>query len=244
MKARSALQALALAVLPAAAWAGPPFDTDDPDPTDPGHWEIYLANTIDGLGTSHEGEAAFEANYGAAPNLQLSAELPYNYVRDRDDGRAHGIGDLGLSVKYRLFNDEASGVSIAAFPAVSIPTGANSVSEHHVVTTLPLWAQVRRGKWAVFGGGGYVIHPGSGNRDYWTAGIAALAQASDRLAIGGEVTREGPVELGERATTGLGIGIIYRIKAPFSLLMRGGPTFVDGGGAARYHLYAALGLNF
>ena len=23
------------------AWAGPPFVTDDPEPTDLGHWEIY-----------------------------------------------------------------------------------------------------------------------------------------------------------------------------------------------------------
>ncbi|HTX51339.1 MAG TPA: hypothetical protein VME40_18335 [Caulobacteraceae bacterium] len=27
--------------LPAAAVAGPPYVTDDAEPTDPGHWEIY-----------------------------------------------------------------------------------------------------------------------------------------------------------------------------------------------------------
>lgn len=26
---------------PATAWAGPPFLTDDPEPTETGHWEIY-----------------------------------------------------------------------------------------------------------------------------------------------------------------------------------------------------------
>ena len=43
MLSRWHLLALAFAALlaPAAAWAGPPFMTDDPEPTETGHWEIY-----------------------------------------------------------------------------------------------------------------------------------------------------------------------------------------------------------
>jgi len=37
--------ALVLAALPLdVAYAGPPFATDDPEPTDCGHLEIYLSN--------------------------------------------------------------------------------------------------------------------------------------------------------------------------------------------------------
>ena len=64
--------------LPAAA--GPPFITDDPEPVDLGHWEVYAfsdgaidRNDASGLGP------AIEVNYGAAPNLQLHviADLAY-----------------------------------------------------------------------------------------------------------------------------------------------------------------------
>ena len=55
--------ALCAAVLaaPATAWAGPPFLTDDPEPTDTGHWEIY-APAVDaaGTGSAYEGSVGVE----------------------------------------------------------------------------------------------------------------------------------------------------------------------------------------
>jgi hypothetical protein len=36
---------LAFMSLTSAVWAGPPFETDDPEPPEPGHWEIYLGAT-------------------------------------------------------------------------------------------------------------------------------------------------------------------------------------------------------
>jgi len=36
---------LVLAANPFRLWAGPPFETDDSEPTDYHHWEIYLGAT-------------------------------------------------------------------------------------------------------------------------------------------------------------------------------------------------------
>ena len=212
MRGRLILAFVMLAVSPTAAFAGPPFDTDDPDPTETGHWENYLGNTLDWSGSGHEGEFAAEVNYGAAPNLQLSLALPYDYA----SGAGAGAGDVEFSIKYRFFNDEHSGVSVATFPAVALPTGARAFSANHLVTTVPVWGQVKRGKWTLFGGGGYVINPGREARNYWIGGVALLRQASEKLTLGAEVTREGPAEHGERASTGVGVGMIYRINGPFS----------------------------
>jgi hypothetical protein len=68
MAARSV--GLGLAVLAAAMCAplgatraGPPYVTDDPQPTDTGHWEIY--DFAAGVGTPGDltGEGGFDINY-------------------------------------------------------------------------------------------------------------------------------------------------------------------------------------
>jgi hypothetical protein len=93
----AALLAPAVLLLPGPALAGPPFRTDDPEPTDTGHWEIYapLAEAS-GRGSDHEGSLGAELNYGAAANLQLTIGLPVSYVHDASRYR-WDQGDLELS---------------------------------------------------------------------------------------------------------------------------------------------------
>jgi hypothetical protein len=71
---------VALATLflaPAAAWAGPPFQTDDPEPIDYRHFEFYTFANSDGtrIETDTEGPA-LELNWGALPNLHLHIIVP------------------------------------------------------------------------------------------------------------------------------------------------------------------------
>ena len=222
--------------------AGPPYDTDDPEPTDTGQWELYLATSLDGLGDLYEGEEGLEVNYGPARDVQVGISTPVAF--SHNPSTEAGLGDIELSAKYRFFNDEASGLQLAVFPAFTLPTGNNGFSAGQVTGHLPVWAQWGKGKWSVFGGGGYQYNPGAGNRDFGYGGIAVTRDMTERLAIGFEATREGPTAIGDRATTGLGAGMKWRLKAPLSLLLRGGPSFEDGGGPADYHIYLALGLDF
>ena len=62
-------------------WAGPPFATDDPEPVEYEHWEVYLASRLfhdksGWSGTSPE----LEVNYGTIPNLQLHLIAPVSFV--------------------------------------------------------------------------------------------------------------------------------------------------------------------
>src|SRR5437868_3534427 len=63
----------ALLALPGPALAGPPYLSDDPQPTEFREYEIYLftagQHTRDGTG----GAAGIDFNYGAAPGVQLTA---------------------------------------------------------------------------------------------------------------------------------------------------------------------------
>jgi len=234
---------LLLALVPAAANAGPPFLTDDPEPTDTGHWEIYAPLfTADGSGSSYEGETGAEINYGLAPRVQLTLDLPVAFAHD-SAGMRWGAGDIGASVKYQFYRDKSAGFSIAVFPAVTLPTASNGMGAGRVTAFLPVWAQKDAGPWSVFGGGGYAINPGSGNRDYWTGGVAVTREVAKRLLLGTEIDRQGPDTVGGRASTSAGVGAIVDLDGPLRLLASGGPTWTDGGGGG-FHAFAALGLDF
>ena len=107
-----------------------------------------------------------------------------------------------------------------------------------------MWAQKDAGPWSVFGGGGYAINPGRGNRNYWTGGVAVSRQLSERLLLGVEADRQCADTDDGRASTSLGLGAILQLKAPFRLLSSAGPTFIDGQGSAGFHAFVALGIDF
>jgi hypothetical protein len=161
------LSAILVAALCAReASAGPPFITDDPEPTDTGHWEIYAPRVESaGKGVDYQGSVGAEVNYGAAKNLQLTAGWGASYSHDAS-GYHWGRADLDLSAKYRFYHDDAAGVSIAVFPGVTLPTGSHGMGNPKVTALLPGSGQKDIGPWSIFGGGGYAINPGRGNRNY------------------------------------------------------------------------------
>lgn len=241
---RALLLAFALLLAASAAMAGPPYMTDDPEPTDTGHWEVYAPIVEgEGRGQAWGGSAGVEINYGAAKNLQLTFGLPVAFEHD-GKGMHWGAGDIAVSAKYRLYHSEKTGFSIAIFPGMTIPTASNHLGVGKITALLPIWAQKDIGQWSVFGGGGYAINPGEGKRDYWTGGIAVSRQVSEKLQLGAEVKRSGADSEGGNGSTSLGFAAIYRLKGPLRLLGSGCPTFEDHVGAAGFHFFTAIGLNF
>jgi hypothetical protein len=234
----------AVAVLGVAspAFAGPPYQTDDPEPTELGHWEIYNFITFDGRRGDLDGEAGFDLNYGAAKELQLTATLPLGFERTPESGWRGGRGDLELGAKYRFIDDERSGWQAAAFPRVILPTAAHGLGGRRARLLLPVWVQKDFGKTSVFGGGGYEINPGSGNRNFWQAGVAVTHDVTDTLQLGGEVSTQSADVRGGKGSTGLDAGMIEKIGGPCALLIAAGPSF--SGGQTSYHAYVAVGLNF
>src|SRR5262245_15522805 len=230
------------AIVPPTAWAGPPFLTDDPEPTETGRWEIYGPfMEAEGRSSTMEGAAGVELNYGGAPELQLTLELPASYARDSGDWR-WGAGDIGLSAKYRFYHDEDRDISIAAFPGITLPTGSNGMGAGEFTGFLPVWAQKNMGDWSVFGGGGYAINPGTGNRNYLTGGIAVTRSYGERLLVGIEADRHGPDTAAGSGSTSLGLGAIYDFEGPLRLLGSAGSQSNHYGGNVRFHAVTCLGL--
>lgn len=234
--------ALSLAGAAAPVFAGPPYLTDDPVPTDTGHWEIYAFTAGEGHGSTLEGDAGLDLNYGPLEDIQLTATLPLSFSRAPLEGWRSGSGDVELGVKYRVFHDQKDGVSAGIFPRAILATAAHSPGER-TRFLLPLWiGKDFAGGTSVFGGGGYTINPGTGNRDFWQAAIAATHDLSKRVSLGAEVARQGPDTLGSGPQTRAGIGTIIQLSDHYALLFSGGPTWADR--RTSYRFYAALGLNF
>jgi hypothetical protein len=233
---------LLAALCASPALAGPPYQTDDPEPTALRHWEIYAFVTADGRSSDLEGAAGFDLNYGAAKELQLTATLPLAFEDTTGSGWRSGSGDVELGAKYRFVNDEKRGFQAAVFPRVILPTSDRDLGGHRVRLLLPLWLQKDFGATSLFGGGGYEINPGVGNRDFWQAGLAVTHDFSDRLSLGTELTWQSADTRGGKNSTGVNLGLIRKLGGPYSLLLAGGPSF--SGGQTSYHSYAALALSF
>jgi len=61
--------------------------------------------------------------YGLVDTLDISAGIPYLYLKEKDGEtiKEDGIGDLTLDIKYRFY--EKDGLRIALKPGLSFPTG-------------------------------------------------------------------------------------------------------------------------
>ena len=195
------------------AHAGAPFLTDDAEPTDFRKWEIY--NFASG---SREGgitgvDFGLDLNYGPLKNVQLTAALPLQV----QSGAPVDTGDVELAAKFKFIQQHAGSLlpDIAVFPRVYLPTGRGSTRAQIL---LPLWAQKDFGKWSLYGGGGYRLNPGPGNRNYWQAGFVVNRQVAPGWQLGFEYYGNGRPADDEQPIHGLNFGTQVHITGPVSLL--------------------------
>lgn len=235
----AALIALGLAT---PAFAGPPYLTDDPVPTDTGHWEIYAFSAGEVQHSNVDDESGLDLNYGPVRAVQLTATLPLAFSHDPQSGWRSGTGDIELGVKYRLLNDEKAGISAAIFPRAILPTSSIANDERTRIL-LPIWiGKDFSGGTSLFGGGGYEFNPGPGNRSFWEAALALTHDLNKAVSIGGEIAWQQSDSVGGTAQTRAGVGSIVKLSDHYALLVSGGPTFADH--RTGYHFYGAVGFFF
>jgi hypothetical protein len=209
-----------LMLLPVAvpAFAGPPYLSDDPEPTDYKHFEIYTFSNGTVTQTGTTGEAGIDFNYGAAPNLQLTAVLPAGYAFGGLGPDVGGFGNVELAAKYRFLTQDTAGVDVAFFPRVFLPSGSSLVGTPHTSLFLPLWLEKDWDKWSAFGGGGCELNRGGDSQDFCQMGLVVTRQVTAKLQLGMEVFHQTPDTIGNAATTSLGFGARYDVNDNIHLL--------------------------
>jgi len=132
-KAARLLVFLTLLLASTAAWAGPPFQTDDPEPIDYRNYEFYTFATSDGTGVETDTAGpVIEFNYGVLPNVHLhvivpmAAILPSNNPRYAPSGTGpneYGIGDTETGIKLRFIQESKYRPMVGTFTMFELPSG-------------------------------------------------------------------------------------------------------------------------
>lgn len=236
----SPLLVLALAALPALA--GPPFQTDDPDPLPYRHFETYAFELSDGTraGGANLQFPAWEMNWGGIPNGQLHIVVPLVTSFAPAGGPVNfGIGDIELGVKYRFVKEADKRPEIGVYPFVELPSGnaARGLGVGKTWYRLPLWLQKSWGDWTTYGGGGAVVANAPGYQNYPFAGWLLQRKLSEKLTLGGEIFghgAEGSASTSPRSSTMADFGGYYTFHDGFQLLFGAGHSFAGEGETYTY----------
>ena len=238
------LLAAILLVLARPALAGPPYVTDDPQPTDVGHFEIFAFGSGTATRDGTDGEAGIDFNYGAAPDLQLTAVIPLGFDSPRGQETVRGLGNIELGFKYRFLHQQTSGWDVSVFPRLFLPSLSHHVGARHVALFIPVWAQKDWGQWSTFGGGGCALNNGGSSRDYCLVGWAVTRRVLPDLSIGAELYHQSADTRGGKPLTGIGAGITYDITETYHLMASFGPGLQNPSESGRYSWYTALLFTF
>lgn len=237
----------------ASAIAGPPFQTDDPEPVEFRHYEFYIFGSSDGTPVETDFSApAAEFNWGAAPNLQIHAVLPLGailpsgnpaYLPGGTGPNAYGLTDLEIGAKYRWVKETKYRPMIGTFTMIEAPTGSYSkgLGVGKTWYKLPVWLQKDWGQWTTYGGAGYEIVPQTDYRDFAYEGWLLQRNFGKKWTLGAEIFHhgiEGFATPQTRAATMVDLGGYYYFRNPgFQLLFAYGHSV-----AGQTENYAYLGL--
>ena len=211
------------------AQAGPPFQTDDPTPVDFGHYEFYIFGLADGTPVEMGSTGpAFEFNWGAVPNVQLHAILPFGaffpsnnpiYAPSGTGTRAFGLTDTELGLKWGFIHQTKHRPQIGSFTMLELPTGNadKGLGLGRVWYKLPVWAEKEFGPWSLVGGAGYALIHQTQLRSFPYGGFLVKREVSKQLELSVESfshAREGLAAAQTEASSMIDVGGYYHFKSP------------------------------
>jgi hypothetical protein len=226
--------------LPAIAFAGPPYITDDPEPTEYQHWEIYFGSLFARQpGNWNLTAPHLEVNYGPFRNVQLQMIVPMVLNAPSAGPSSYGYGDTQVGIKYRFLQEGEWLPAVATYPQMLIPTGSHTrnLGTGRVQTFLPIWLQKSAGKWTAFGGAGYWINPGEHTRDWWFSGIVIQRQILPYLTPGIEFFHGTSQVVGGPDQTGINLGLNWDLSDVQHIVFSAGPAIEGSNQLQGYFAY-------
>jgi hypothetical protein len=224
----------------ASVLAGPPYITDDPEPVEYQHWEIYFASLFFKQPEAWTGTGPhLEVNYGPFPNVQLHLIAPLVFYAPSEGSDSYGYGDTELGIKFRFVQEGDWIPQVGTFPLLEVPTGSHdrNLGSGHLQTFLPLWLQKSVGQWTVYGGGGYWINPGPHNRNWWYTGIVIQDRILANLMPGFEIFHGSSEEIGGPREIGINLGLIWDLSDAQHIILSAGPAIEGSNQLQGYFAY-------
>jgi hypothetical protein len=211
------------------SYAGPPFNTDDPEPVDFKHWEYYISsiNTFQSR-TSTGTIPHFEVNYGLIPNVQVHLLLLMNYDYTRNEGTNFGYAYTEFGMKYRFVQESDNTPQIGVFPIIEIPTIKNNeFGNGKAQIYLPVWLQKSWDKLTTYGGVGYWINPGTNNKNWIFFGWELQYDISSHFTFGGEIYYHTANTVDSKSVTGFNLGGFINFTEKFHLIYSVGHSLTN-----------------
>lgn len=177
---------------PAGAPAGLPLLGDDSGTLGGGRWQLEWAQetAYESEGPGGFSSSAFTLTAGLGEELDAALSLPYavRWQGAAEAGRAHGAGDLGISLKRRLAQRGPLGAALKA--GLSLPTAQQGLGAEGASADLLLVAGLAAGDWGLHFNAGWNRDSGPDRglrRDLLRAGALGSAPLFGRLRLGLEV---------------------------------------------------------
>jgi hypothetical protein len=247
---RPLIKLILLAALPAFAMApptlraGPPYITDDPEPVDLHDWEVIVSFLGFHDASGWSGETPYvDINYGAFHNVQLHIAPALALSSGARSPFQFGYGDTELGVKYRFVDETPTCPQVAIYTLLEVPTGDSNrgLGSGNVDGFLPLWIEKNFGPWTAYGGGGYWITPGIGNKNWGYTGCVVQRKITPRLTLGVEAFYETARVAGGTSNTVLNFGGGLDLSDTYHILFSAGHTVL---GESAFDCFLGLQITF
>lgn len=209
-------------------FAGPPFNTDDPEPVEYRHWEFYVSSvhTLQS-GTFSGTFPHFETNYGFKPEFQVHLLLPLNYNYSNHKELQYGYAYSEFGIKYRFISETENIPQVGTFPIIEIPTITNkNFSNNKLQLYLPIWVQKSWNKLTTYGGGGFWFNPGVNNKNWIFTGWEIQYDFSQKITLGGEIFYHSSPAYDENSFLGFNLGGFLNFTEKFHLIYSAGHNFI------------------
>jgi hypothetical protein len=210
-------------------FAGPPFDTDDPETLELKHWEYYISSVNSRQTGVWSGTIPhIELNYGLAQNVMVHLLIPMNYDYSSHQGFKAGYADTEVGIKYRFIQETKNSPQVGTFPILEIPTIKNEeFSDGKIKIYLPVWVQKSWGKLTTYGGAGYWINPGTNNKNWIFTGWEVQYDCSPLLTLGGELFYHSASSEQSSSGTGFNLGGFINLTKKFHIIFSVGHSLTN-----------------
>ncbi len=182
----------ALVCCPVKGFAYRPFATEDAGVAGRGVAQLELSRDYLNWNGDKEDTLLFVPVYGVTPELELSAEIPYNFHDYKGEPGRSGIGDVNLVGKYLLLEEKEARPALVLKSAVKTKSGSEEKGlgsgdvDYHVAAA----ASKTIGAATLHGMLGYTFMGANGNaviRNIYLYGLAADCRVTDKFHVAAEI---------------------------------------------------------
>jgi len=219
--------ALWLGLVPAAASAARPLDTEDTATTEQGRFELELgAEHVQGDG-AHAWIATGVLSFGVLANLEVRVESGALLHDEAAGGPRTGLGDTLVGVKYRLLDETGAWPAVLLASAVRFPTAGEGLGDDDVDVVALVGASKTFGPLTVTGNAVYRFVLRDRDLDVWGLAVSVELPATQRLTLVAEMVYADAVGQAGRSALARA-GLVYALTNRLRLDSAVGTGLISG----------------